>query len=334
MRFLVIHHATHTDTSSAIVLKRLAEQLGCTEFLLAGPAAPGVDFPLTLIKPGLRELGYRGLGGAIRKARPDVIFDICELSSFSLWQEHWYRPAGTKIYAYAFDNLCLTPAEELRAKPSWKQSLRSRIKQMAVRRNARIVDTVVVASQRALRAHADKWSVPEDRLKVCWFPVLTREEMLQAKPDLDLAALDAQLKGKTVLGYCGRFVPEKGMDLLAKLAKRLSPQAHLLLVGSGPSASLFEGMPNVTILPFQNTFAIGHFYQRLNALLLPSRTIFNWEEQFGRVIHEAKAFGIPVIASRNGSIPEYVPAERLFAEDDLAGLVQALRPLFPNIVNE
>jgi glycosyltransferase involved in cell wall biosynthesis len=293
-----------------------------------------VDIPLKLIKPGLRELGYWGLGSAIRKAKPDVIFDICELSSFSLWQAQWYRPANAKIYAYAFDNLCLTPAEEMRGRPGWQQAVRSRIKQLAVRRNRRIVDVLVVASQRALRAHADKWKVPEDRIRVCWFPTLTRAELLQDTPQADLNALDARLKGKIVLGYCGRFVPEKGLDLLAKLARRLSPQAHLLLVGEGPLASLFDGLPNVTLLPFQKPLSIGHFYQRMQVLLLPSRTVFNWEEQFGRVIREAKAFGVPVVASRSGSIPEFVPPHLLFPENDLAGLIQTLRSLYPSIAND
>jgi glycosyltransferase involved in cell wall biosynthesis len=334
MRFLVIHHATQKETSSGIVLKRLAEQHGCTEFLLAGPGGPGVDFPLRLIKPGLRELGYRGLGEAIRGARPDVIFDISELSSFTLWQAHWFRPPKAKIYAYAFDNLCLTPAEEQRLKPGLGQAVRSRIKQLAISRNRRIVDLLLVASQKAIRAHADKWHVPEDRMKLAWFPVLNRQEMLRDTPDADLQALDTRLKGKIVLGYCGRFVPEKGLDLLARLAKRLSPGGHLLLVGEGPLASLFDGLPNVTILPFQKPMSIGHFYQRMSALILPSRTVFNWEEQFGRVIHEAKMFGIPVLASRSGSIPEYLEPQCLFAEDDLDGLIQALRPLFPALIND
>jgi glycosyltransferase involved in cell wall biosynthesis len=327
VRFLVIYHAN--EASARIVLQRLAQQNGCTDFILAG-TTKDADIPVRLINPNVWEAGYHGLGGAIRKAKPEVIFNVCELSNFSLWQAHHYRPPGVKLYSYAFDNLCLTPAAEGRLRPGLKQLFRSRIKQLCVRRNAKIVDKIIMSSMKAWRAHADNWNIPESKMALCWFPVLNRDEMMRKLPDVDLAALDAKLKGKTVLGFCGRMIPEKGLGLIARVADHMAPGTHLLMVGSsGPMSGQFVNRPNVTVLPPQDPFALGHIFQRMHVLLVPSRSTFNWEEQFGRVIHEAKNFGLPVLASRSGSIPEFLPEDCLFPEDDLATLSKQLMKLFP-----
>jgi glycosyltransferase involved in cell wall biosynthesis len=44
------------------------------------------------------------------------------------------------------------------------------------------------------------------------------------------------------------------------------------------------------------------FFSEIDALVVPSI----WEEPLGRVVHEAFAFGKPVLASRMGGIPEIV----------------------------
>jgi glycosyltransferase involved in cell wall biosynthesis len=41
----------------------------------------------------------------------------------------------------------------------------------------------------------------------------------------------------------------------------------------------------------------------LDALVLPSRTTPAWKEQYGRVLVEAMAAGVPVLGSSSGAIP-------------------------------
>jgi glycosyltransferase involved in cell wall biosynthesis len=63
----------------------------------------------------------------------------------------------------------------------------------------------------------------------------------------------------------------------------------------------------------------------LDALLLPSRTVPSWKEQFGRVIIEAQACGTPVIGSDSGAIPEVVGGGGLtFPEGDTQALAAAI----------
>ena len=54
---------------------------------------------------------------------------------------------------------------------------------------------------------------------------------------------------------------------------------------------------------------------------MPSRTRPNWKEQFGRVIIEAMACGVPVIGSDSGEIPHVIgDAGLVFSEGDAGGL--------------
>src|SRR4029078_13718994 len=63
-------------------------------------------------------------------------------------------------------------------------------------------------------------------------------------------------------------------------------------------------------------------------LCAPSRTTPRWREQFGRMLIEAFASGVAVVASASGEIPYVVgDAGLVVAEDDLAGWQQAIEML-------
>jgi glycosyltransferase involved in cell wall biosynthesis len=53
----------------------------------------------------------------------------------------------------------------------------------------------------------------------------------------------------------------------------------------------------------------------LDALALPSLTRPNWMEQFGRVLIEAMACGVPVVGSDSGEIPRVIGAAGLIVPD-------------------
>jgi quercetin dioxygenase-like cupin family protein len=67
---------------------------------------------------------------------------------------------------------------------------------------------------------------------------------------------------------------------------------------------------------------------QLDALVLPSLTRPNWKEQFGRVLVEAMACGVPVVGSDSGEIPRVIGQAGLsFPEGDAGALRASLAEL-------
>jgi glycosyltransferase involved in cell wall biosynthesis len=66
----------------------------------------------------------------------------------------------------------------------------------------------------------------------------------------------------------------------------------------------------------------------MDVLCCPSQTTRRWREQFGRVLTEGFACGIPVVASDSGEIPLVVgDAGIIVGEHDLPGWIAALARL-------
>jgi glycosyltransferase involved in cell wall biosynthesis len=65
------------------------------------------------------------------------------------------------------------------------------------------------------------------------------------------------------------------------------------------------------------------YYRQLDVLVLPSRTRPNWKEQFGRVLVEAMACGVPVIGSDCGEIPHVIGNAGLVFAEGRADLLRA-----------
>ncbi|MGD1994571.1 MAG: glycosyltransferase family 4 protein [Anaerolineae bacterium] len=137
-----------------------------------------------------------------------------------------------------------------------------------------------------------------------------------------------------VVGFAGRLVPEKGPDMLLTAAARLE-EVEVLILGSGPMREQLEEQADQLDLGDRVTFEgnipstqMPDFYRRLDALVLPSRSRPNWVEQFGRVLIEAMACGVPVVGADSGEIPHVIgDAGLTFPEGDTAALSARLDQL-------
>ncbi|MDB5805465.1 MAG: transferase [Betaproteobacteria bacterium] len=134
-------------------------------------------------------------------------------------------------------------------------------------------------------------------------------ERVVVKPNfVDLPAPDAAGPRGGAL-FVGRLSPEKGIGVLADAA-RLLPDADVEVIGDGPEESRLHGLPGVRLAGRQ---APAQIYERMRGaacLVLPSI----WYENFPRVLVEAFACGLPVIASRLGAMAELI-------EDGVSGLL-------------
>jgi glycosyltransferase involved in cell wall biosynthesis len=137
------------------------------------------------------------------------------------------------------------------------------------------------------------------------------------------------------VGYAGRFVAEKGVDLLLTALADLAGTWQADLAGSGPEQSRLSELAHqlhiadrVRFRPWMPSAQMVDYYRALDVLILPSRSRSNWKEQFGRVLVDAMACGVPVIGSTCGEIPNVIgDAGLIFPEGDAAALRNHLHRL-------
>lgn len=136
-----------------------------------------------------------------------------------------------------------------------------------------------------------------------------------------------------VIGFLGRFVPEKGILELTSTLDRLTSPWRALLVGSGPLepelrrwAARHEGRVAITTaVPHDE---VPRWLNAMDMLAAPSKTTPQWREQFGRMLIEAFACGVPVVASDSGEIPHVVAdAGLIVGESDDEGWRNAIGTL-------
>jgi glycosyltransferase involved in cell wall biosynthesis len=114
-----------------------------------------------------------------------------------------------------------------------------------------------------------------------------------------------------VVGFLGRFVPEKGVLLLLDALRNATVPWRALFVGGGPLQTDLErfALEHPGRVHVANGVAHDEVPAWLSAMTLlcaPSQTTPGWREQFGRMLIEAMACGVPVVASDSGEMPAVV----------------------------
>jgi glycosyltransferase involved in cell wall biosynthesis len=136
-----------------------------------------------------------------------------------------------------------------------------------------------------------------------------------------------------VIGFAGRFVPEKGLDVLFAALRHVGMPWRALFVGGGPDlekvhafSAKFPG--RVSVARSVAHAEMPAFYNAMDILCAPSRATLRWREQFGRMLVEAMACGVPVVASDSGEIPYVLGgAGVLLPEGDVEAWTATLKRL-------
>ena len=145
-------------------------------------------------------------------------------------------------------------------------------------------------------------------------------------------------ESEITIGFLGRIVPEKGIDLLLKAAAQLKQQGFrfkLVICGSGPIQLALKQLAEQLDIADRTVWndAVPHSQVpqelgRFDILVLPSRTISTWKEQFGHVLIESMAIGIPTVGSTCGEIPNVIGhPELVFAQENVEELTGILSML-------
>jgi glycosyltransferase involved in cell wall biosynthesis len=197
------------------------------------------------------------------------------------------------------------------------------------------------AYRRATLAAADLFLAATDRAREgLLLEGVAPERIVVCPPGIDLDRFaPSPAPSEHVLLSAGRLVWEKGHQDVVRAAAPLG--ARVLVVGSGPEERRLRAHADelgveldIRSAPYEEMPSV---YAEVSCLVLASVasagcSLFPgdpprcfWEEQFGMVLAEAMAAGLPIVASSSGAIPEVAgETAEYFAPGDWLGLSRLL----------
>jgi len=184
-------------------------------------------------------------------------------------------------------------------------------------------------------------SIPEEKIKI----IPPGINLNLFKPDIKNESFIKELKiseNDFIILFIGRLIWQKGIyDLLYSIKKilitrsELKAKLKLIIAGDGPEKkSLIKEISRLDLK--NNVIFLGkieyektpELYNIADVFILPSNPTKIWDEQFGMVLIEAMACGIPIISTQCGSIPEVVgDSAILVSPHDFVELSNALAKL-------
>jgi glycosyltransferase involved in cell wall biosynthesis len=287
---------------------------------IEGEACRTVPVPVQFArKPHLMLYGKR-LRELLRE-RWDVVHCWEEPYVASAWQvARWARPEAALVYA-TFQNL------PKRYPPPFAQM---------ERRAMRRADGWIAFGRTVEEALADRPGY-RDRPHAVIPPGV---DLVRFRSDAEArlrvrAELGWTGDGPPVVGFLGRFVEEKGLRVLLRAWEAAAP-SRLLLVGGGAmeaelrtwAGSFADRVRVVTGVPHDG---VPGYLNAMDMLVAPSLTTPRWREQFGRMLVEAMACGVPVVGSDSGEIPHVVGGAGIVVPEGDEG---ALRTAFDGLIGD
>ncbi len=198
---------------------------------------------------------------------------------------------------------------------NWAESLAYALRSAVARRFRLFTDHV--SHFIALAEFSRQWmmteaGVQEDRIGIVPCAIPLPEE--RSEP----------AKGEYV-GFAGRFVPEKGVELLIEAARKTG--IPIKLAGNEPSHPAIRCGDPVECVMTASRQELIDFYLGARLLVVPSI----WYEVFGIVAAEAMSLGVPVIAARIGGLQATIEdgvTGLLFDSGDVSDLAEKMERLW------
>ena len=128
--------------------------------------------------------------------------------------------------------------------------------------------------------------------------------------------LHKTINNKKVLLSVGPLLPRKGLDIVIRSFAKINEQVnnlHYVIVGSGPEleylkeiAKIYKVNKFISFTGIVSDEELGFLYSNSYLFLQPGTLRDDDAEALGNVFMEAAWFGLPVVASDHGGIPEIV----------------------------
>ena len=307
--------AARSDLDVHLVVPTRWHQFGRT--LIADPPTENVRLTVHVLPIRLSRMGraawylhfYPGMRRLIKQIRPDVIH---------LWEEPWSIVALQACLLKGAAALVLeTDQNTLKHLPPPFEVVRRYVQSYADHILSRSVDATKV-----LRATGYTGPVATIGYGV-------DQQTFWPGP---AAKKSGSTSSGLRIGYVGRLVEEKGIDDALEALTRTASYVSLAIMGEGPHELRLRQRVDdlqigdrVVFRKWGEPHDVADFLRGLDVLVLLTRTTREVREQFGRVIIEAQACGVPVIGSRSGAIPDVIgEGGWIVPERDPQGLAKLL----------
>ncbi len=136
-----------------------------------------------------------------------------------------------------------------------------------------------------------------------------------SNPHADSVMYPYKEKSKKIILFVGRLIEAKGLDDLVRayrIVREKFREVELRIVGDGPMGERIEKMAKefelpVTLTGFKSGKALEEEYKNASVFVLPSKPDkIGQTETLGVVTIEALSYGVPVVASNIGGIPDVI----------------------------
>jgi glycosyltransferase involved in cell wall biosynthesis len=255
----------------------------------------------------------QGIDGLdIREVDPNLVAAGRAIRGSKLAHAHEART----VYAGLFANLLFGVPYLFTRRVVAPQS-KSPLRSLAYHRAARVaaVSGAVVDEMRKCHPHLEAVVVPD--------------AMADFEVDpANVTAIRANYPGKTLIGHVGALDhSHKGQLTIIEVARealKSRPDWHFLLCGDGQDKERFlletADLPNIDLVGWVEN--VGDYLAAFDLFVYPSL-----HEALGSTLLDAMQFGLPVVASNVGGIPEFVECGvngRLVEPEDAAALRESI----------
>ncbi|MCL6598837.1 MAG: glycosyltransferase family 4 protein [Alicyclobacillus macrosporangiidus] len=189
--------------------------------------------------------------------------------------------------------------------------------------DTRFVDTVVGVSRSVLDTHLRHGAFAHAAQKVIYNPFNPVAKHKQVKGIEQMGGTSSPI---IRFGYLGQLLPVKGIEVLLEAFVTLPfGTCELLIAGTGKPdyVRYLQSRYSAQNIKFLGFVSPDELLSRIDVLVVPSL----WSEPMGRVVVEAYAAGIPVIASSRGGLKETVDDGNtglLFDPDERGSLYRSM----------
>ena len=140
-----------------------------------------------------------------------------------------------------------------------------------------------------------------------------------------------RVKKQIIILFVGRLVKEKGVDDLREAYKNVKSSLFSRLSRDSREKQISNLKLKIIKAGDKSYNEMPKVYREADIFVLPSKKNKTWEEQYGMVLIEAMASGLPIIAYDSGAIPEVVDEVGIIVKQ---GDVKELQKQILRLVND